>query len=713
MRMFRGLALVLLLLCGTAVESRAQLRTTLFATGFSSPLGFVQDPTDSTVQYVVQQNGLILAMCTSCADPGTTTPGAAARVLTAPFLDLTAAVSCCGERGLLGLAFAPDYAASGRFFVNFTNPIGDTVVARFHRSNGNPRVADPSTRFDLHWGGPTGPAYIQQPFANHNGGNLMFGPDGFLYIGLGDGGSGGDPGNRAQNPNEWLGKMLRIDVNVPDADPTGYTVPPGNPFAGGVPIVARPEIWAFGLRNPWRYSFDDPARGGTGALLIGDVGQNAWEELDYEPPNTGGRNYGWRNREGAHVYDPSQPPAYLPLTDPIHEYDHTVGAAIMGGFVYRGTALGVAYRGRYFFADLTGKVWSLAISVDGSGEGHASDLVEHTAAPGGSSTLGFISTFGVDAAGEIYIVSYSGGKVLRVEASQMPPQITWRQMGTGEDIVWLMNGASIVWSQYASTVDDLNWEMKALLDLDGDRKTDFVWRNKATGANAAWLMDGGTLRWAAFLPTLSDVNWEIKGSGDFDGDGRADLVWRHKISGQNVVWLMNGVDVVAGGYLATISDPDWDIVATGDFDGDGRADLLWHHAKTGESVIWLMNGLTIRRAAYLPPVPDLDWRIEGVGDVNGDHTADIIWRHRPTGQSSVWLMNAETVLEAHLQGSLGDLDWEIARVMDLDGDGRADVIWRHKTNGSNIGCVNFSGGAFQSCLAIQPIADPQWHIISR
>ena len=181
------------------------------------------------------------------------------------FLDLTADVLSGGEQGLLGLAFAPDYATSRRVYVNFTNPSGHTVVARFLRDAGDPLRADPATRFDLVW--PGGLSYIEQPFANHNGGNLVFGPDGFLYIGLGDGGAGGDPGHRAQNPLTLLGKMLRIDVSVDAGHPTGYSIPPGNPFVGRAGVL--PEIWAFGLRNPWRYSFDDPAHGGTGALIIG------------------------------------------------------------------------------------------------------------------------------------------------------------------------------------------------------------------------------------------------------------------------------------------------------------------------------------------------------------------------------------------------------------------------------------------------------------
>jgi glucose/arabinose dehydrogenase len=239
---------------------------------------------------------------------------------------------------------------------------------------------------------------------------------------MGDGGSGNDPQHRAQNPAELLGKMLRIDVGVPDGDASGYRVPPDNPFLSAGPAGTRPEIWAFGLRNPWRYSFDDPARGGTGALVIGDVGQGAWEEIDYEPRGRGGRNYGWRNREGAHNNVTSLPPAFTPLTDPLFEYDRASGQSVTGGCVYRGQALGSAFAGRYFFADfIQGRVWSIALSIDGNGEAQASGLMNHTAELGGSSALGNVSSFGVDADGELFIVNYSAGRILRLLGSAVAP----------------------------------------------------------------------------------------------------------------------------------------------------------------------------------------------------------------------------------------------------------------------------------------------------
>jgi len=387
-----------------ATRGQSPLRSRVYASGFASPVAFVQDPLDRTVQFVVEQGGRVRVVRSGA-------------VLASDLLDLTNVVLSGGERGLLGLACAPD----GRLFVNFTDRGGNTVVARFRRS-ADPRVADVSSRFDLRWGGAGGSAPIAQPFSNHNGGHLTFGPDGYLYVGLGDGGSADDPDHRAQNPMELLGKMLRIDVNVPDTHPTGYAVPADNPFVSGRPVAARPEIWAFGLRNPWRYTFDDPARGGTGALLIGDVGQGAWEEIDYEPPNRGGRNYGWRNREGAHDRVTSRPTAFQPLVDPIHEYGRSVGQSITGGYVYRGRALGSAYQGRYFFADyVQGRVWSLALAIDGGGEASASGLMEHTAELGGSERLGNVSSFGVDADGELYVVSLTRGTILGIAGPLSTP----------------------------------------------------------------------------------------------------------------------------------------------------------------------------------------------------------------------------------------------------------------------------------------------------
>jgi glucose/arabinose dehydrogenase len=392
----------LVALTGTSAAAQS-LTATPFVTGLSQPVGIVQHPQLANVQFIIEKAGRIRVVQNGS-------------VLPTPFLDITTKVESAGEQGLLGFAFAPDFATSGRVFVSYvikvpvTPGLGNSVIARFVRSGANPLVADPSTEFDLVW--PDGNFFVTQPFGNHKGGNIAFGPDGMLYIGLGDGGSGGDPFNNSQNPATLLGKMLRINVNVLDSDPQGYDVPGNNPFVGMPGVLG--EIWAFGLRNPWRWSFDDASQGGTGALVLGDVGEGSWEEINYEPAGHGGRNYGWRRREGMHDFNLSLPPftppapfPAIPLTDPIHEYAHGSGSSVTGGIVYRGSALGSGFQGRYFFADfIQNRVFSLGLIIGAGGQATVANVVEHTAQIGAAN--GNVASFGVNASGELFIVSLGG-----------------------------------------------------------------------------------------------------------------------------------------------------------------------------------------------------------------------------------------------------------------------------------------------------------------
>ena len=310
-----------------------------------------------------------------------------------PFLDLTAKVTCCGEAGLLGLVFHPDFAVNDELFVNYTRTeLGQlqTVVSRFEVSAGDPDVADPTEEILL---------TIDQPAANHNAGDLAFGPDGHLYVPTGDGGGGGDPNENGQDLGELLGKILRIDVDSPPDPGLAYAVPPDNPFVGQA--GARGEIWAYGLRNPFRFSFDRA----TGDLWIGDVGQNAWEEIDRQPATSdGGENYGWDCREGAHDYtgtdnDGLAGCAGLTFIDPVLEYAHAGGrCSVTGGFRYRGDAE-PRLRGVYLHADFcTGEIFGTVPRCDGAWQ---SQLLLH--APFN------ITTFGEDAAGELYVSQYAGG----------------------------------------------------------------------------------------------------------------------------------------------------------------------------------------------------------------------------------------------------------------------------------------------------------------
>jgi glucose/arabinose dehydrogenase len=341
----------------------------------------VADPGDGSGRlFLVQQGGLIRVW------NGTS-------IETTPFLDLSGQVTCCGEQGLLGLVFHPDYAVNGEFFVNYTHNDGgqlETVVARFEVSGGDPDVANPAEdvllRFD-------------QPAGNHNAGDLAFGPDGYLYIPTGDGGGAGDPNENGQDLAELLGKVLRIDVDSSPDPGLAYAIPADNPFVGQA--AARAEIWAYGLRNPFRFSFDRS----TGDLWIGDVGQNAWEEVDRQPASSeGGENYGWDCREGAHDYtgtdnDGLAGCAGLTFTDPVLEYAHAGGrCSVTGGFRYRGDAE-PRLRGVYLFADFcTGEIFGTVPRCDGAWESQL--LLD---APFN------ITTFGEDSGGELYVSQYIGG----------------------------------------------------------------------------------------------------------------------------------------------------------------------------------------------------------------------------------------------------------------------------------------------------------------
>jgi glucose/arabinose dehydrogenase len=349
-------------------------------TGLSSPL-YVTNARDSTNRlFIVEQPGRIKVL-----PPGTTTPTV--------FLDITSKVLSGGERGLLGLAFHPEYAANRRFFVNYTRQTdGATVIAEYHASSLDPNIADSQETVLL---------VISQPFANHNGGTLEFGADGFLYIGMGDGGSANDPGNRAQNIDELLGKMLRIDIDHPNGS-VPYSSPPDNPFFGSTP--GRDEIYAVGLRNPFRWSFDPV----TTLLYAADVGQSAREEVDII--SLGG-NYGWRVFEGTlwTGLNPPDPMCTGSYIAPIAEYGHTGGrCSIIGGYVYRGTK-GTFPQGAYIYGDFcTGEIFQLFPAMGG---GTQSVLLD---------TFLSLSSFGEDEVREMYAVDLQGG-VYRLINSDAPP----------------------------------------------------------------------------------------------------------------------------------------------------------------------------------------------------------------------------------------------------------------------------------------------------
>lgn len=350
-----------------------------YASGFVRPVDIVHAGDDRL--FVVERNGRIKIIDGN------------GDVLSTLFLDISSQVTSSNsnqdERGLLGLAFHPDYIFNGFFYVNYINNSGDTRISRFTVDTDNPNVADPNSEVIL--------MTIDQPFGNHNGGGLKFGPDGYLYIGLGDGGSFDDPGNRSQNPQTLLGKMLRIDVN--SGNP--YAIPPDNPFVNDNSTLD--EIWALGLRNPWRYSFDRM----TGDLWMGDVGQGQWEEIDFEPAgSSGGLNYGWRCYEGDQAYITGGCDDASAYTLPAHDYNHNgfTHCSVTGGFVYWGCEF-PDLQGHYIYADYcSGRFWSL--TPDGTGGWTNQEVGSY---PGYD-----ISTFGEGVDGELYTARLGQGRIYKI-----------------------------------------------------------------------------------------------------------------------------------------------------------------------------------------------------------------------------------------------------------------------------------------------------------
>lgn len=395
-----------------AARGGGELNARRVAFELNRPTDFVAAPGDATRMFIVEQPGIIKVLDL-----------VSGQVLPTAFLNIDGNVSneftANSERGLFSLAFHPQYFVDGDpnegyFFVHYSDNSGSTTIERYRVSQADPNVADPTSALLIF--------STFQPFANHNGGTIVFGPrDGYLYIALGDGGSFNDPGNRAQNDFQFLGKILRIDVNhSAPGDP--YDLPPSNPFVASDPLD---EIWAKGVRNPWRITFDRM----TGDLYIADVGQNAVEEIDFQPASSlGGENYGWRCMEGTSCTGLTGCTCNAPaLKLPIRQYTHADGLSVTGGYVYRGCGL-PSIQGHYFYADFSsGRVWSFK-AVNGM----ATEFQERTAdlnPPDAGGAVNQVSSFGQDAAGEMYIVdrgsgnSSTGGQIFKIvaEAPQMPP----------------------------------------------------------------------------------------------------------------------------------------------------------------------------------------------------------------------------------------------------------------------------------------------------
>jgi glucose/arabinose dehydrogenase len=600
---------------GQGVASPLTIRLQPVTSGLSSPILATHAKDGTKRLFIVQQRGIIKVV-----QPGSN--------VNTDFMNITSKVSSSGsERGLLGLAFHPNFASNSYFFVNYTRQSdGATIIARYTATNSN-TLGDPNSEVIL--------MTIAQPFSNHNGGNVVFGPDGNLYIGMGDGGSANDPGARSQNINDLLGKMLRITPSVAAVPPVpAYTNPSDNPYVG---IAGADEIYAIGLRNPWRWSFD---RGGTNQLWAGDVGQNNIEEVDVVVK---GGNYGWRVYEGNSCTN-NDPALCTPAnySAPVFQYNHTGGrCSITGGFVYRGNR-GALPQGSYIYGDYcSGEIllWN----------GGAQTVLLDTSL--------FLSSFGEDEDGEIYICGISSGtveKVVRAKANSdfdgdfKTDYSVFRQ---SNNFWYAINSSnnSIKYQQFGAAGDILTPE-----DFDGDNITDVGVFRPSSGIWYALRSSNNT---------LSATNWGQNGDipvpADYDGDAKADsTIFRPA----NSTWYV--LNSTNSSFTATQFGTTNDKPISGDFDGDGRFDLAVYRPSTG-SWIWTNTSNALTQISQFGISTD----IPVPGDYDRDGKTDLgVYRN------GTWYIQRST--SGFLATQFGTTE-DIPVVGDYDGDGTDDIgVWR-------------------------------------
>lgn len=577
------------------------LQQVLAVDNLVSPI-FVTNARDSSNRlFILQQGGIIKVL-----QPGSGTP--------TDFMNITAKISSGGERGLLGLAFHPNYINNRKFYVNYTctttnNPscpaTGTTIIAEYLASASNPNTGDAASERIL--------MTMAQPFSNHNGGMIEFGPDGYLYIGMGDGGSGNDPGNRAQNINDLMGKMLRIDVDIPQGSTQQYLIPPTNPFVG---VAGADEIFFTGLRNPWRWSFD---RYNRNIMMIGDVGQGSVEEIDRvdltQPPSSGSgaRNFGWRIFEGNSCtgLDPCTPPPvnYIP---PLAQYGHTGGrCSLTGGYNYHGKR-GTFPDGTHVFADYcTGEIFTLVGTT-----------------PTVLTTLGGLaSSFGEDEAGEIYVVKYSStvGGIYKLVDTAVPTPRNEVADFDGDfrtDLSVYRNGTWYQMSSFNGAVSSIQFGLSTDNitpgDYDGDGKTDKAVFRSSTGF--WYILNSGN-------STVSILHWGSNGdrpvAGDYDGDKKTDLaVFRPS---DNNWYVLNSSN---SSYSISNFGFGSDTQMQGDYTGDGRTDIAVFRPSTG---VWYI--LPSGGGSPIISQWGLNNDIPVKGDFDGDDKNDLAV-FRPS--QSVW-----------------------------------------------------------------------------
>jgi glucose/arabinose dehydrogenase len=588
-----------------------------------------------------------------------------------------------GERGLLGLAFDPNFATNGFFYVNLINGSGNTEIRRYHVSS-DPNVADPNFTTIITINQPAGSN-------NHKGGWLGFGPDGDLYASLGDGGGSGDTFHNGQNANSLLGKILRIDVHSAPDPGLQYHIPADNPFVGQAGV--RGEIFALGLRNPWRPSFDSA----TGTLYIADVGQDTWEEIDI---GQAGANYGWNHFEG---------PATFPGGDaisttgqvvaPIYSYNHTVGHSITGGYVFHGA--GDALQGQYFFADFVqGKVFTLRF--DGSAW-VATDRTAQIVTDAGQLILP--SSFGEDANGNLYIVDL-GGNIFRLTPTVLsapPPAGTTADMmlRRGADGIFeIYNvGNSSILAAFQLGQVGTEWQVAGLGGFFGNDTNDMLLRNANTGGFELYDISNNQITGAAFLGAVG-TNWQVMGFGNFGSLGETDMILRNSGTGGLQVYNIRNNQIIGTSFMGTVG-VEWQFSGVGNFSSRGTSDMLLRNSNTGALQVYDINSNQITGTAFLGSV-GTEWQFSGVGNFSGmPGETDLLLRNSHTGGLQVYDISNNQITGAAFLGTVG-LDWQYAGIAPIHAAGASDLVLRNVNTGA-LQVYNIAGNAIVGTASLGAI----------
>jgi glucose/arabinose dehydrogenase len=743
--------------------------TILVAASLSSPVSAQNLPSDFADTLVASVGGPTALAFTPDGRLLITTQGGTLRVyqggslLGTPALTIPAASICTqSERGLLGVAVDPGFAANQFIYLYYTANISGigckNRVSRFNLPSGN--VINPATELVL-------VDRIHSTAGNHDGGDVHFGKDGYLYVSVGDGGcdynndSGCAGANDAsRDRNVLIGKILRItsDGNIPATNPfQGSGTARCNVTGSTTPGTICQETFAWGFRNPFRIAFDPGSP--TTRFFVNDVGQDAWEEIDLAQS---GADFGWNCREGAHTNSTSGPcnPTPPGMVDPVFEYGHTdpnpifsgCGAITGGAFVPAGF-WPASFDGSYLFSDFNcGRIFQRtpggAVSQFDTGLG-GSSAVTVIFGPFNNTQALYYTTYA--SGGQVRRISYTGTAnrapvaMLMTTPTGGPAPLTVNfdasassDLDAGDTLTfnwdfgdgsaptstsnpatshaYMATGAFLAVLRVEDNHGALSDPTAVLIlvnnnaDFNADAMSDILWRNSVTGNNVVSFMHGTTPAGGAVLPRVPDTNWRIVGTSDFDNDGQVDILWRNQATGANVMLFMNGTMAAGAALLTAQNDLNWRIVATGDFNGDGRRDILWRHQVTGNNMVWFMNGFTLTAEVTLTSMLDTNWTVGGVGDFNGDGKPDILWRNQATGDNLVWFMNGTNIAGSAVLLTVADTNWRIVGVADFSGDGEVDTLWRNQATGVNV--ILFMNGTTISGGALLPtVTDTNWEIV--